>query len=247
MRLAVQRLAIAAVFVAFAHSASAQTADEIIEKSIAAMGGRAALDKLKTRQTTGTIAIGTPAGDISGTIEITNAAPNLQRTVIKADLTSVGGGQLLIDQRFDGATGYMLDSLQGDRPITGDQLNSMKYTSFPHPFLSYKALGTSVRFAGKEKVGERDAFVLAFTPTEGPSSRQFIDAETFLPAKAVMTMNLPGVGPLEQTWRVSDYRDADGMKLPHLIGVTSAVQGMTISVTKVQHNVPVDEKLFKKP
>ena len=37
------------------------------------------------------------------------------RTVIKADLSAFGAGQLLIDQRFDGTTGYVIDSMQGDR------------------------------------------------------------------------------------------------------------------------------------
>ncbi len=40
-----------------APAATAQTADEIIEKSIAALGGRAAHEKIKSRRTTGKIAI----------------------------------------------------------------------------------------------------------------------------------------------------------------------------------------------
>ena len=87
---------------ASAQSASAQTADELIEKSIAAMGGRAAFAKVKTRSMSGTITINTPAGDIPGTIEILNARPNKARTLIKADLSAFGAGPLEIDQRFDG-------------------------------------------------------------------------------------------------------------------------------------------------
>ena len=42
------RFALVAVVLAWAHIASAQTADEVIEKSITAMGGRAAMEKIKT-------------------------------------------------------------------------------------------------------------------------------------------------------------------------------------------------------
>jgi len=247
MRILIQRLAAVVVLLAWAHVSSAQTADEIIDKSIAAMGGRAAMDKIKTRQTTGTLTLSTPAGDIPGTIEVTNAAPNKARTVIKADLSSLGAGPMVVDQRFDGTTGYVLDSLQGDRPITGDQLANMRANSFPHPFLSYKALGTTVKLAGKEKDGTRDAFVLTFEPSTGPTVRQYIDAETYMPLKAVIKLTLPQVGEVEQTARSLDYRDVDGMKVPFKLEVSSAIQSFTIVISKVEHNVPVDDKLFAKP
>ena len=105
------------------------------------MGGRAAMEKIKTRSMTGTLALSTPAGDIPGTVEVQNAAPNKMRTVIKADLSAFGAGQLLIDQRFDGTNGYMIDSMQGDQPITGNQLENMKANSFPHPFLDLQGQG----------------------------------------------------------------------------------------------------------
>jgi hypothetical protein len=84
------------------------------------------------------------------------------RTVIKADLSAFGAGQLLIDQRFDGTNGFMINSMQGDQPITGSQLENMKSNSFPHPFLDYKAKGVKATLTGKEKVGDRDAFVVVF-------------------------------------------------------------------------------------
>jgi hypothetical protein len=247
MRNLIQRFAVVVVILAWAQVSSAQTADDVIEKSIAAMGGRAAMEKIKTRQTTGDISLTTPAGDIPGTIEVTNAAPNKARTVIKADLSAFGAGPMVIDQRFDGTNGYVLDSLQGDRPIGGDQLANMKANNFPHPFLNYKAAGATVKMAEKEKVGGRDAFVLVFEPASGPAVRQYIDAETYMPVQARIKMTVPQVGELEQTVVSSDYRDVDGVKVPFKLQMSSAVQGFTITISKVQHNVPVDEKLFAKP
>jgi len=55
MRILIQRLAAVVLVLAWAQASSAQTADEVIEKSIAAMGGRAALEKIKTRSMTGSI------------------------------------------------------------------------------------------------------------------------------------------------------------------------------------------------
>src|SRR5262245_22585479 len=77
--------------------AHGQTADEIIEKVLTAVGGRAALAKLKSRTSTGTITLATPAGNITGTIEILAAAPNKLRSLVKADLTALGAGPLTQD------------------------------------------------------------------------------------------------------------------------------------------------------
>ena len=75
--------------------------------------------------------------------------------MIKADLSAFGAGPLVIDQRFDGTTGYVLDSLQGDR--ADHRRSAGKHdapNSFPHAFLTYKAIGTTVKLTGKEKVGD---------------------------------------------------------------------------------------------
>lgn len=210
------------------------------------MGGRAALEKVKSRQMTGTLAIGTPAGDIQGTIEILNAVPNKARTVIKADLSAFGAGPMLIDQRFDGTKGYVIDTLQGDREITGQQLDTMKANAFPHPFLNYKTQGASVQLSGKEKILDKDAFVLVFQPPSGPPIKQYVDAATFMPLRTVIKATVPQFGEVEQNADPSDFRDLDGVKVPYKLQIQSSVQGLTMTFTKIEQNVTVDEKLFVK-
>ena len=240
-------LVLAALVLTSERSASAQTADEIVEKHLTAIGGRAALGKLTSRSTAGTMTLSTPGGDISGSIETLNQRPNKTRTLINLDLTSLGAGPMVVDQRFDGTTGYALDSLRGNRDITGGQLEALKNGEFPNPFLTYKERGVTVEVSGKEKVGEREAYVLLVKPKSGASSRQFIDAESYLPVKLVQKLDLPDLGEVEQTAEFSDFRDVDGVKLPFKMKVTSAVQTFTITVTKVEHNKKIDESLFAKP
>lgn len=244
----VKRLLVVVALCGWALPASAQTVDEVIEKHLAAIGGRAALATLQSRQMVGTMTLSLPVGgDVTGSIDALNAVPNKARTLIKLDLTALGAGPIQIDQRFDGSTGYLLDSMQGDRPITGSQLASMKSAVFPSPFLNYKERGASVELKGKEKVGEREAYLLVYTPRDGAVVRQYLDAESFLAVRMVTTVDVPGMGALDQTSDFSDQRDVDGVKVPFLIKSSSAAQSFTISVTKVDHNVTVDEKLFVKP
>lgn len=239
-------LAIAALF-ATADVAAAQTVDEVVDKHLAALGGRAAVEKIKSRAMTGTITLVTPGGDVAGTIETWNQAPNKSRTLIKVDLTALGAGPLVIDQRFDGTTGYVLDSLQGNRDITGNQLDNMRNAAFPSQLLNYKSRGVAASVT-KEKAGDRDAYVISLEPPAGSVVRHFIDAETYLPLKNVVKVDVPQLGTqVEQTTEFSDFRVVDGVKSAFRVATSSSVQRFTIDVSKVEHNVAIDESSFSKP
>jgi outer membrane lipoprotein-sorting protein len=248
MKTIVRLVVVTAFLAAWAQAAMAQTADEIIEKHLAAMGGRAALQKIKSRLVTGTLALTTPVGNMAGTVELLNEAPNKSRNLMKVDLSAAGIGLVTIDQRFNGETAYAMDSLQGNREITGNALDNMKASSFPTPFLNYKERGATVELGGKEKVGDRDAYVLTYKPKTGSAVRMYLDAQTYLPLRSVVKVNVPQLGQdVEQTTDFSDYRDVDGVKIPFQIKNSSPLQTYSITATKVEQNIQVDESLFSKP
>lgn len=247
MRIGLKRcVAVLAMLAGCAAAASAQTADEVVEKTLAALGGREALGKLTSRHVTGKVTVSTPGGDLPGTIEIFNQAPNKVRTLLNLDASSLGGGTVMLDQRFDGTSGIAISSMQGNQEITGDQLANLKNAEFPTPLLHYKEHGTTVALAGKEKVGDHDAFVLALTPQAGPPSKVFVDAESYLPLRLVVTLNLPEVGRVEQTSDLSDYREIDGVKMPFSIHNSSAVQTVNVTIGSLEHNVKLDPAMFGK-
>ena len=234
-------------FVLMGAGASAQTADEVIEKGIVASGGREALAKVTSRATTGTMTVSTPGGDISGTIEVLNQAPNKAQTVITLDLSAMGAGKMTIDQRFDGTNGWATNSMQGETPVTTNQLDLWRNAIFPSPFLDYKARGTKIELTGKEKLEDKDVYALLITPAQGPATRLWMDATTYQPVKTVTTVEAAEVGTFEQTTVMSDFREVDGLKLPFKIVGSSKIQTFTVDVTKIEHNVTVDEARFVKP
>ncbi len=228
--------------------ALAQTADEIIEKHIAAAGGRAAMSKLTSRASSGTISLTTPVGELKGTIEVYNKKPNKSRTLITIDAAALGGGQIINDQRFDGTTGYVVDSFNGNREISGDQLEAMKMGSFPTPLLTYKETGTTAVLGTKETVGTSEAYVIQFTPKSGPGVRVFIDTQSFMLVKTIITINVPQLGgPVDQVVEYSDFREVDGLKIPYLTKSRNPVQTITAVMTNVKHNVEIDDSSFSRP
>jgi outer membrane lipoprotein-sorting protein len=245
---AVRITAMAGVAVLVGVPALAQTADEIIEKHLAASGGRAAYAKVTSRVGTGAITVTTPVGDLPGTIEVFSKKPNKTRTLIKLDLTAVGAGQMTSDQRFDGTTGYVMDTLQGDRTVEGSQLDAMRNGSFPSPLLTYKELGATMALGDREKVGGKDAYVIKMTPKAGPATRLFFDAESFMLVRTTVTLNVPQLGgDIEQVVDFSDFRDVDGLKIPFITKSSNAAQTVTATMSSVKHNADIDDASFAKP
>src|SRR5262249_10127089 len=244
-----RRLFLLALFLGCVQIATAQTADEIIEKHLAALGGRTALNNLKSRSMKGTISASGPIGDLTGSVEFLFQVPNKARTLIQLDLSNLGLGKVIQDQRFDGTSGYVIDTMQGNSDISGDQLEVMKKNAqFPSPLLNYKEMGATVELVGKEKACNRDAYVLIVKPKAGPVVRQYIDAETYLPIKNVVKVMVPQLGTeVEQTTEISDFRDVDGVKVPFQIKTTSSIQTVLVNANQVEHNTPIDQSLFSKP
>lgn len=230
-------------------SASAQTptADQIVEKHLTAMGGRDALTKLTSRRATGTISVETPMGNLGGLLEMHAKIPNKMRVAIRIDLTPVGGpGELIQEQFFDGTAGWMLNSMQGDTPMEGDQLESARNDFFPTPLLRYQELGRTVELLPSEDVQGRKAYVLKVTPKTGPAEKMFFDAESFLLVRTVSTINSVQMGSVEQISDSSDYRAVDGVQVAFTLAQSAGGQNIVIKLTKVENNVAIDDTVFVK-
>jgi len=227
------------------HTAT-QTADEVIEKHLAAMGGRAALGKITSRKATGTMTVTTPNGNITGPFELYSKAPNKTRLYVVLDLSPMGmNDKLTLDQKFDGTTGWALNTLQGDRQITGNQLDNMKNGTFPNPLLNYKAAGSTVELLPNETVEGKSLIVLRITPKAGSVSKLFLDPATYLVVRSSATVNSPEMGgDLEQVNDALDFRTVDGVKFAFKTVQSTSVQSATLVFEKIELNVAIDDAMF---
>jgi outer membrane lipoprotein-sorting protein len=100
----------------------------------------------------------------------------------------------------------------------------------------------------REKAGDRDAYVILFTPKTGPAMRAFIDVENLMLVRTVMSINVPQVGgDIEQVVEFSDYRDVDGVKVAFAITSTNSLQTIKATLTDVKHNTEIDDASFVRP
>jgi hypothetical protein len=230
-----------------AHAQPADTVQSVIDKHLAAMGGRDAIAKITTRHSTGMIALSTPVGELSGPVELFLKAPNRSRAVMTLDLTALGAsGNLTVEQIFDGTEAWSINPMQGDQPITGVQLENMKYSSFPSFFLTKTFDGNTLELQPRETIAGKAWIVMKITRPSGAFATAYFDPATYLVGRTVSLVENPNGGTIQQSSEQSDYRTVDGIKVPFSIVNSSEIQTVTIKLTKVEQNVTVDDGMFHK-
>src|SRR5580704_2547944 len=98
-------------------AAALPSADQILDKYVAAIGGDAAWHKLNSRVSKGTIDI--PAVNLSGTVEVHEKAPDFSLAVV-----SIAGGTY--QRGFDGTIAWADDPQTGLRTLSGAEAEDSK-------------------------------------------------------------------------------------------------------------------------
>jgi hypothetical protein len=217
--------------------AATPTIDQVLDKAVTALGGRAAMEKVTSRTGTGTIEI--PDAGMSGSIQVYEKAPNMNAVVI-----DLGGMQ--IRQAFDGTVAWEDNPQTGMREKTGVELAEAKREATFNPELKMKQLYPKMTVRGREKVGASDAWVVDAVPAEGSPVVFFFDVESGLPVRMDATRDTPQ-GAIQVQAFLEDYRAIDGVKVAHVLRQVTPMFTMTMRLTEVKHNVTLDDKMFKKP
>jgi outer membrane lipoprotein-sorting protein len=223
-----------AVTLACAVTASAQTADEIVAKNLAAKGGVEKLKAIQTLRQSGTMTLQGQTAQFAAM----SKRPNLNRQEITIQGTTI---QMI----FDGTKAWMINPLMGPSPIEmpaeqGDMVKDQ--SDIDGPLVDYKRKGSTIDLVGTETVDGKQAYHLRVTRKGLPPQELYIDTTTNLEIKAATT--IPGSGTMELTF--GDYRSVDGMMVP--FKVTSTAGGMVVSelkLDKVEFNVPLPPDTFK--
>jgi hypothetical protein len=227
-----------------AKSASPDTApaapsiDAILHRYIEALGGRAALEKLRSRVTTGTIDV--PAMSLSGKIVIREKAPNLFLSTV-----TISGAAFR--QGFDGDVGWTDDPDNGVREQTGPELyEARREADFYHP-LHIEKLYSKLNLVGQEKLAERSVYLVEGSLVEGGDpDKLYFDTKTGLITRVITVRHLPeGASIYREDFE--DFRNVDGIKLPFLIHLSEGESEYTVKVEEVHHNLEMDDALFLKP
>ena len=215
------------------------SADEIFSKYAAALGGQTAIDKLKSRTAKGTV---TQANGNSFQFELSQAAPD------KFYLLVVTTPQGTIERGFNGQVGWE-KTARGVREITGGELVNFKTANGLFTLLKFKDQYSKPPRVRKDKLGDRDVYIVDGTTTENRRMRLYFDAASGLLLRRTTTMPTM-IGIIPDQIDLEDYREADGLKFPFTLRAALLEVGnptSTRTFTELKLNVPVDESKFNMP
>ena len=213
--------------------------EQIMSKYIAAVGGRAAAAKLQTRVLKGTLE--QSQGRTPG-VEITLKEPDKYLVV----LTTKQQG--IIYQGFNGKTGWIkTDKMM--REMNASELAQLKRAAMLYDVIKVKEPFTGMTVTGREKVGDREAYVIETKATDGSGTEKlFFDAETGLLLRRITLTNTL-LFPFPEQTDFEDYREVDGVKLPFTVRISNidTFFSSTRKFTEIRSNVTVDDTRFDPP
>jgi outer membrane lipoprotein-sorting protein len=223
-------------------AAADPTADEIIAKYVAKIGGADKLQAVKTLKKTGKFTGG-------GGFEARIAEENKRENMIRQEFTLQGMTGITA---YDGKEGWKIEPFQGKKdvePLGEDELKQIVEDSdFDGPLVHYKEKGNKVELVGKEPVEGTDAWKLKVTLANGDVQHYYMDTDYFVPIKVEYKRVVRGAERESET-SIGDYKEVAGVYFPHSFesGQKGSSNRAKVVYDKIEANVPLDDSLFHKP
>ncbi|AOJ09941.1 hypothetical protein WS71_21980 [Burkholderia mayonis] len=239
--------AAAVVFASEQIPAPSLSADQIVERNIAAKGGLDAWRKIQTMVWIGRVdSANAPVQDLPFVIALKR--PNKTRF----EINFMNRKAVRV---FDGRQGWKLSpgGFGGGaeaQPYTVDELQSARDEQVIDGLLiDHEAKGVGVTLDGVDRVAGRSAYRLGVKLQSGMTRHVWIDAETFLDVKSDRVARDARGQPLTVEVTYGNYRNVDGLQIPLTIesNVASAGRRDRLLIDKVSLNPPLEDVMFDKP
>jgi photosynthetic reaction center cytochrome c subunit len=215
------------------------TVDEILAKYEAALGGRAALEKITSREIKAQRL--EPDGKTFEAEEILQKGAKMS---IQTIYPSKEYGDFVVKEIFDGSTAAKFGN-GAKIELKRDETEQIKREAeiFANPNL--KAIYPQMDFRYVDKIDGRNSFVVSATNADNTRERLYFDAASgLLTRRVAQTPTILGFFPFQVDY--TEYKDFGGVRLPTVIKFAVPNIRWTRRVLEVKSNVAIDDAKFVK-
>lgn len=200
------------------------TAADVVDKYIAAIGGKEKVDKVNSVMMTA-----------NATVQGMNVVMTSKSSKPNKSLQTISVmGNVMSKTVFDGEKGFQ--EARGQKiDMTADQLDEAKKSALPFADMGYKS-GTLDRIEPIEGI---NYYVVKSGDTE-----IFYDVKTGLKTREVKTLKTPN-GDVQVPTTFSDYKEVDGILFPYTISVKQGPMDLKFEVSEIKINKDVSDEDFK--
>ena len=221
----------------FVQAGEPKTADEVIAKYIEAIGGRKAIDAVKSMRVTAKLTMG---GGMEAPMVIEGKRPNK----LRIEFTFQG---MTATQAYDGKIGWSIMPFAGKtdpEKMPPDQVEMFEnQADMDGPLVDYRKKGHQVELIGKDEIEGSEVYKLKVTRKNGNVEYHYLDAEYFLPIKMKGKRKFQGT-EIEFAVVFGDYKEVNGLLIAHSI---QGGPGGNITLEKVEMNVSIPDERFVMP
>ena len=205
----------------------------ILDKHVAAIGGRQAVLAHKSTHAVGTLAM--PSTGLTGALEIYQAQPN--KTLLKISLGGVGE----VLEGFDGTHGWSLSPMTGPMLLEGKQLEEKRFDSEFYSELRSESRYASVTTLEQVDFEGRPCYKVRLVRKSGGEDIEFYDVATGLKAGSITTRETQ-MGTVTGTTVESEYRKFGNLLQPtkvvsHIGGLDQVITISSIEYDRVPASV----------
>ena len=218
-------------------TAALPSARSILDKHLAAIGGRAAVLSHKSTHASGTLSM--PAAGVTGAVDVYGAHPN--RTLLKVSLGGVGE----VLEGFDGTHGWSISPMTGPMLLEGKQLDEKRFDSEFHSELRSDARYQSLTTLEQVDFEGRRCYKVRLVRKTGGEDIEFYDVASGLKAGSITTRETQ-MGTVTGTTIETDYKKFGNLLQPTT--VRSQVGGLqqVITITSIDYD-QVPASIFELP
>jgi len=174
----------------------------LMEKAIAAIGTKEALNNIKDVE-------------LKGTANLMGQSLEMKQTIVmpgnSVTTMSMGGMAIMRQAVVDGK--YSVAQQGQEAPITDDLKEGLDESATLVPEQLFLTKGYGLKIVGAEKVDGKDAIDVEVTTPSKKVSHRFYDATTFLLVKTSKSEEVPGQGTMTQQQYYTGYKVVNGVQI----------------------------------